>query len=254
MALPSSVSVSSIASALDARGVRRSFGSTIALAGVDLSVAPGEVVGLVGPNGAGKTTLIRCIAGLLQMEAGSSAIGGFDVVRQHPEAMRQLGFVPETPHPIPNLTPFEHLLFVAKAFSLPDGWQARARETLAALDLADLGDRLAGELSKGQQQKVHLSMVMLRNPNVVILDEPLIGLDPKAAHTLKAWTRARVAAGGAVLLSSHSLGFIEELCQRVVVLNAGSVLATGTIAALRERTRLATGTPFEEVFLKITAG
>lgn len=253
MASPHLSPGTAVATGLVASGVRRTFGGNVALAGLDVSVAPGEVVGLVGPNGAGKTTFLRCVTGLLEMQAGSATIWGFDVVQDHPNAMRHLGFVPETPHPIPNLTAREHLLFTAKAFALTDRWHARAEEVLASLDLGELADRLTSELSKGQKQKVHLAMVMLRDPDLVVLDEPLIGLDPKAAHTLKQWVRTRAAAGGCVLLSSHSLGFVEELCKRVVIVDRGRVQAAGTISALREQTRSAIGTPFEEVFLKITA-
>jgi ABC-type multidrug transport system ATPase subunit len=238
---------------LTASRVGRGFGSSFTLRGVDLAIGPGEIVGLVGPNGAGKTTLLQCLVGLLRMDTGTVTIDGHDVVREHAEAMRALGFVPETPRPIPNLTPAEHLLYTARAFNLPEGWRTRAGHVLQTLDLWDLRDRLAQELSKGQKQKIHLAMVMLRDPALVILDEPLIGLDPKAAFTLKEWVRARARAGGSALVSSHSLGFVEELSTRVMVLDGGSVVASGTIAELRDRTRLAAGTPFEQVFLKITA-
>ena len=238
--------------ALAADSVSKSFGSTQAVSEVSLRIRPGEVWGLVGPNGAGKTTLLRCVCGLLRMDRGRASIFGHDVVADHAEAVRRLGFVPELPHPFPTLTPFEHLIFVARAFGLQPGWEAAANRLLGDLDLADNKNSLCGELSKGQRQKVHLAMVMLRTPLLLIMDEPLIGLDPKAAFFLKNWIRQCASAGGSALVSSHTLPFVEELCQRVAVLNAGRVVAAGTIDELRAASRSAVGTPFEQVFLKIT--
>lgn len=238
--------------AVSADQVTKTFGLVRAVSQVSLRVLPGEIWGLVGPNGSGKTTLLRCLCGLIRMDSGRASLFGHDVVHDHVEAVRSLAFAPELPHPFPNLTPFEHLLFVARAFQVPPGWEPRAEAILRDLDLVEKRDRLCQELSKGQQQKVHLAMAMLRDPKVILLDEPLIGLDPKAAYRLKQWIRERAASGAAVLVSSHTLSFVEEICSRVAVMGNGRFLAVGTIPELRSATRSAVGTPFEQIFLKIT--
>jgi ABC-2 type transport system ATP-binding protein len=222
------------------------------VAGVDLSVAPGESVGLVGPNGAGKTTLLRCVLGLLAVDAGTARVHGFDTLAQHPAAMRFVAFVPETPRPVGNLTPWEHLEFVARAFGFPPGWETHARTILGWLDLEEKVDRYSSELSKGQQQKIHIAMAMLRDPELLVLDEPLIGLDPKAAHGLKVWIQDRQRQGKSTLASSHALPFVEEVATRVVVMDRGIIVADGTVDALRERASLARGSPLEQIFLRIT--
>lgn len=241
-----------MAVALEASGISKRFGKIAALDQVSLTAAMGEAVGLVGPNGSGKTTFLRCSAGLLRMDSGRSSILGHDVGAEHSAAMASLAFVPELPAPYPSLTPREHLLFTARVFALPLDWEARARSILEDLDLADRADRLCGQLSKGQKQKVHLACAMLRDPPLTLLDEPLIGIDPKGVRRLKDWIRARVAAGGAVVLSSHTLGFVEEVCQRVAVIDRGRVLAVGSLADLKTRTRTPGGATLEDVFLRLT--
>jgi ABC-2 type transport system ATP-binding protein len=241
-----------LAVSLRCTGLRRKFGETLAVSGVDLEVSLGETVGLVGPNGAGKTTFLRCLLGLLAADSGTAWIHGLDTLAQHSEAMRFVAFVPETPGPVGYLTPREHLVFVARAFQLAPGWDARAATILRSLDLEEKATRPASELSKGQKQKVHLAMAMLRDPELLILDEPLIGLDPKAAYLLKTWILERRKTGKATLASSHSLSFVEEIATRVVVLDRGHVIADGTIEALRQRAALVPGTPLEQIFLRIT--
>src|SRR2546427_3089016 len=189
--------------------MRKRFGKVAAVDGISLTVHPREMVGLVGPNGAGKTTALRCLSGLLRMDTGRVRLGGHDIIDDPIPARQSLAFIPEVPQPFPALTPFEHLIFVARAYGLTEGWKSRAEVLLRNLDLDEKRESLAVELSKGQKQKIHLAMAMLRDPGVLVLDEPLIGIDPKGAHVLKAWIRERAEAGAGGIVSSHSLALIE---------------------------------------------
>ncbi len=240
--------------ALLARGVRKRFGKVQAVDDLAMTVPAGEIVGLVGPNGAGKTTAIRCLCGLLRMDAGQVWIQGHDIEGDPIPARQALAYVPEIPHPFPYLTPPEHLRFIARAYSLADGWEARADAVLRDLDLDEKRDAMPLELSKGQKQKIHLAMVMIREPTALVLDEPLIGLDPKAQHVLKRWIRERAGKGAGGIVSSHSLALIEEVCTRVAIMDRGRVVAVGTFEELRRHAAAERGTSFEDVFLKITEG
>ena len=235
-------------------GLRKRFRKVHAVDGISFVVRSGEVLGLVGPNGAGKTTALRCLCGLLRMDAGRAQLGGHDILRDPIPARQSLAFIPEIPQPFPFLTPFEHLIFVARAYGLPEGWQSRAEFLLRALDLDEKRESLSMELSKGQKQKIHLAMAMLRDPAILVLDEPLIGIDPKGAHVLKGWIRERAAAGAGGIVSSHSLALIEEVCARVAIMDHGRIIAEGTIDQLRQQAAADRGTSFEEVFLRITEG
>lgn len=234
------------------RGLTKSYPKVRALDHIDLDLPGGEVLGLVGPNGSGKTTLLLCAAGLLASDSGSVAIRGHDVVTDAAEAHRNLVFVPELPQPFAFLTPMEHLTFVARAYGLPEGWRTTAVQLLRDLALEEKQLSLSFELSKGQRQKIHLAMGMLRSPPVLLLDEPLIGIDPKGGLILKQWIRSTVAAGGSVLVSSHSLPLIEQVCHRVAVLRRGKLLAVGTIPELRQQAKAGAQSSFDEVFVSLT--
>ena len=238
--------------AVDVSRLSKRYGTTQAVADVSLVVRPGEAVGLVGPNGSGKTTFLRGACGLLKMDSGSSRIAGHDVLEDRAPAMASLSCIPELPAPFPGLTPREHLLFTARVYGLAQGWEARAAEVLKALDLELQADRLCDELSKGQKQKVHVAEAMLRDPPVLLLDEPLIGIDPKGVRVLKDWIRARVAAGGSALVSSHALSFVEEVCTRFAILEKGRLLAMGSLEELRSQARTPGAGSLEDAFLRLT--
>lgn len=238
--------------AIIARGVRKRFGKLQAVDSVSLDVHGGEILGLAGPNGAGKTTLLRCLCGLLRMDEGQVLLEGHDIVADPIPARQALAFIPEVPYPFPSLTPSEHLTFVARAYALNDGWQSRAERILAELDLDEKLNSLAMELSKGQKQKIHLAMAMIRQPTVIVLDEPLIGIDPKGARTLKEWIRERARAGAGGIVSSHSLSLIEEVCDRVAIMDHARISALGTMEDLRLRVAAERGTSLEDIFLRIT--
>ncbi len=243
-----------LGAAIDVRGLTKRFGKVAALTDVSFAVARGEILGLIGPNGSGKTTLLRCLTGLLLEDSGTSAIGGHDIHKDPIPARAMMAYLPEVPHPLAYLTPTEHLQFVARAYQLAPGWEARASTILEALDLTEKARSLAIDLSKGQKQKIHLAMAMLRDPQVLVLDEPLIGIDPKGAFVLKRWIKERAGAGAGGVVSSHSLALVEEVCHRVLVLAHGRPVVGGTFDELRRLAHAAPGASLEEVFLTLTAG
>ncbi len=209
------------------RGVRKEFGRTEALRGVDLSVAPGRVVVLLGPNGAGKTTLLRIGAALSRPTAGSVTVRGASV--GHRETRARIGFLGHATFLYGRLTPLENLLFYARLHRLAAG-AARARAT-ALLDEAGVGRRAyepVARLSRGTQQRVALCRAFLHEPEVLLLDEPFTGLDPLGARLLVTWVRARAARGGAVVVTTH------DLAAGLAIADEVAVLARGRIAARRE--------------------
>ncbi len=239
---------------LEVQSLGKVFGSQRAVAGLSFAVAQGEVLGLVGPNGAGKTTTLRCIAGILPPSAGAVRILGRDLAADPMGAKRALAFLPDEPRLFDYLTVREHLNLVARLYEV-DGWEAKAEGLLAEASLADKADALASELSRGMRQKLLAACAFLHDPAVLLLDEPLTGLDPLAIRQMKQSLRARAQAGAALVLSSHLLTLVEELCHRVLILASGHCVALGTLEEIRARLGHAAGdATLEDLFVRITAG
>ncbi len=238
---------------LDVQQLRKRYDGYLAVRGVSFAAAPGEVLGLVGPNGAGKTTTLRCCAGILVPSAGRVRIAGVDLAADPVAAKQQLAFVPDEPHLFDYLTVAEHLEFVARLYGVRDAAD-RVPPLLAELELADKRAALPGELSRGMRQKMAIACALLHDPRVLLLDEPLTGLDPLGMRRMKATIAARAAAGAAVVLSSHLLHLVEELCTRLVVLHRGAVAAQGTVAQIVAGRPALAGRSLEEVFAALTAG
>ena len=215
-------------SALDVHGLRKSYGVLHAVDGVSLSVAPGEILGLVGPNGAGKTTTLRCLGGILRPTEGIIRIAGHDLVTDPVGAKRELAFLPDEPRLFEHLTVLEHMNLVARLYGVA-GWEAKAETLLAELELAEKRDAVPSELSRGMKQKLTIACGFLHEPSVVLLDEPLTGLDPIAIRKMRRSIIARAERGAAILLSSHLLPLVEEVCHRVCVIARGKVRAIGTL-------------------------
>jgi ABC-2 type transport system ATP-binding protein len=214
---------------LEVSGLAKSFGSRVAVAGLSFGVRPGEILGLVGANGAGKTTTLLALAGVLQPDAGTVTVAGRDLAKEPVEAKRCLGFVPDEPALFDYLTVEEHLRFMGRLYRVGDIEQ-RMPVLLADLDLADRRTALPDELSRGMRQKLALGCAFIHDPRVLLLDEPLTGLDPVGIRRMKDAIRKKAMEGAAVVLSSHLLGVVSELCSRIIVLGHGKALAEGSPA------------------------
>ncbi len=212
---------------LQVTGLAKSFGTQVAVAGLSFDVARGEVVGLVGANGAGKTTTLLAVAGVLRPDAGQVLIAGHDLAVHPVAAKRLLGFVPDEPALFDYLTVEEHIRFMARLYGVTSVDQ-RLSALLAQLELDDRRRSLPDELSRGMRQKLALGCAFIHDPQVLLLDEPLTGLDPVGIRRMKDAIRRKASDGVAVLLSSHLLDVVRELCDRVLVLGHGRMLAVGT--------------------------
>jgi ABC-2 type transport system ATP-binding protein len=238
--------------AIIVEGLTRSYGSLTAVSDLSLSVAPGEIVGLLGPNGAGKTTTLRTLAGILKPTAGRITVGGFDIVSQPIEAKKRLAFMPDEPHLFEYLTVEEHLRLVARLYSVAD-FEARAKALIAELELTGKEGALPGELSRGMRQKVVIACGLVREPAVLLFDEPLTGLDPIGIRRMRDTIVRRGQAGAAVLVSSHLLHLVEEVCTRIVIMDRGRKLADGSVAELATRADVeGVGSRLEQIFMSVT--
>jgi ABC-2 type transport system ATP-binding protein len=221
----------------------------------DLSfrVDAGEVVGLIGPNGAGKTTTLRALAGILRPTSGTVTIDGHDIVTDAIAAKRHLAFMPDEPHLFEYLTVEEHLRLVARLYQVED-FDRRTRALLEELELTGKERALPGELSRGMRQKTVIACGLIRIASTLLFDEPLTGLDPVGIHRMRETIVARAKAGASILVSSHLLHLVEEICTRVVIMDRGRKLADGTVAELAARVDVAAaGSNLEDIFLRVTA-
>lgn len=219
---------------LEVSHVQRNYGSKVALRDLTLSVEPGDIYGLIGSNGAGKTTLIRSVVGAQPPTQGSIRVCGIDVWRDPVPAKRRMAYVPDEPNVYAFLTGRQYLDFMADIFGVPGPVRARRIGELAErLELTGALDELAGGYSHGMRQKLVLVGALLHEPDLLVLDEPFVGLDPSASHELKELLRERAAAGGAVFFSSHVLEVVERLCNKVAVIRAGELLAAGPTDEVR---------------------
>jgi len=232
--------------------LRRTYGSFTAVDDLSFQVTAGEIVGLIGPNGAGKTTTLRSLAGILRPTAGHVRIDGHDLVHDPIEAKRRLAFMPDEPHLFEYLTVEEHLRLTARLYTVGD-FEARARALLDELELAGREKSLPGELSRGMRQKVVIACGLVRDATTLLFDEPLTGLDPIGIRKMRETIVARGRSGAAILLSSHLLHLVEEICTRVIIMDHGRIVADGTFAELASRADLASaGSNLEQIFLRVT--
>lgn len=219
----------------------------LAVDGLSFTARPGEVLGLLGPNGAGKSTTLLCLAGLLRPLEGRITLGDEAL---GPERGRHIALIPETPEVYGMLTVWEHLVFVARSCRLEVGWQDRAETLLERLSLTEQRDSLGETLSKGMQQKTLIAATVLAESPILLLDEPMIGLDPKAQRELRAILNELCEAGTAIVTSTHILEQAEAVCDRLLILQRGRPIASGTVDELRGQA--AAGGTLEDVFLDLT--
>src|SRR5690348_859184 len=228
------------------------YGSFTAVDGIDLEVPRGELFGFLGPNGAGKTTTLRMIAGILRPTSGRITIAGVDLARDPVAAKAKLGFIPDRPFIYEKLTGAEFLRFVAGLYD-QEGPEIehRARELLALFDLEQWRDELVESYSHGMRQKLIISSAFVHRPEVIVVDEPMVGLDPKAARILKDLFREYTRRGHTIMMSTHTLEVAEALCDRIGIIQGGRIRACGTMDELRAHAE-AGATGLEHIFLKLT--
>lgn len=230
---------------LEVTNLTKKYSKTLANDNLNFQVNPGEIAVLIGPNGAGKSTAIKCIAGLLRFNGIITVCGQ---PNKSVEAKRSFGYIPELPAPIETLTVGEHLEFIARAYRV-EHWEERADALLKRMELDDKRKKLGKELSKGMQQKLSICCALLPQPKVVLLDEPLVGLDPHAIKELKTMLTELKEQGCAILVSTHMLDSVEELWDKALI------MMNGKIAAIRTRAEIEnSGEDLEQLFFAITEG
>jgi len=229
----------------------KSYGEFRAVRDLTFAVQPGQIVGLVGANGAGKTTTLRAITGILRPTSGRVCVAGCDIEKESVAAKGQFAYIPDTVHPYDLLTVTEHLHFVALAYRIENA-ERKYAALLEELELAGKTHEIASSLSRGMLQKLSLACAFLREPRVIILDEPLTGLDPRGIRNIKESIRRRAAAGTAFLLSSHLLVLVEALCDQVLILHGGQKLALGSLEEIRASATLHAQASLEDVFFAVT--
>ena len=233
---------------IEVEGLHKVYGELAAVQDLSFRVLPGEVVGLVGPNGAGKTTTLHCLAGITIPTRGRIRVAGHDLAADPVAAKSALAFVPDEPHLFEYLTVEEHLRFVARLYRVPEV-DRRIPGLLREMELADRRGALPEELSRGMKQKLAIACALIHDPKALLLDEPLTGLDPVGIRRMKATILDHARAGAAVILSSHLLHLVEEICTRVLIVRRGRELAFGTIHEIVAARPDLAGLRLEEVFL-----
>ncbi len=238
---------------LKIEGASKSYGpGPKAVNGLNLEVRPGEIFGFLGPNGAGKTTTIKMVVGVLKPDEGSIVVGGHDISKDPIEAKRSIGFVPDEAQVWEKLTGVEYLNFMGDVYRVPgEEREKRALPLLETFEMAGAAGDLIGSYSRGMRQKICLIGSLLHRPPLWILDEPMMGLDPRSSFLLKELMRSHADQGGAVFFSTHVMEIAERLCDRVGIIHKGKLIAVGSVDEIREL--FATGNKsLEEIFLQVT--
>jgi ABC-2 type transport system ATP-binding protein len=222
---------------IEVQHLTKRYGPVTAVDDVSFTVERGEILGFLGPNGAGKTTTMRVLTGYMPPTGGKAIVAGYDVLEQPLEAKRRTGYLPETPPLYPEMTVREYLTFVSKIKGVPRGERkARVDEMMRKTHVDDMANRHCGKLSKGYRQRVGLAQALMHNPDVLILDEPTAGLDPKQIIETRQLIRG-LAGNHTIILSTHILPEVSQTCQRVVIINRGKVVAVDTPDNLTSRLR-----------------
>ena len=236
---------------IELRGVTKAFGSKKAVDGLDLEVRSGELFGFLGPNGAGKTTTMKMVCGLLAPTSGTVKVGGFNA--GSPEARQLIAYVPDQPFLYEKLTGREFLRFVVEMYGLDPARSTRKIDELVeTFEMEGFVDDLCESYSHGMKQRVVFASALVHDPKVLIIDEPLVGLDPRSGRIVKDLFIAQARSGVAVLMSTHLLSIAEELADTIGIVDKGKMLAVGTLDQLRERAEYQG--PLENLFLKLTGG
>ncbi|NLW52404.1 MAG: ABC transporter ATP-binding protein [Tissierellia bacterium] len=233
------------------QNLTKKFGQKVAVNDISFDVKPGEIFGFLGPNGAGKTTTIKMIVGLLEPDQGHITVSGVDVVKDSLESKKKFAYVPDNPDIYENLTGYQYLNFIANIYDVSEqDRKARIEKYSRLFEIeGDLNDYLKG-FSHGMKQKVALIGALVSDPDVLILDEPMVGLDPKSAFNLKEVMRERCDLGKSVFFSTHVMEVAEKICDRISIIKSGDIIAYGTIDELRQRAH--SSESLEQLFLELT--
>jgi ABC-2 type transport system ATP-binding protein len=236
---------------IEVSNLTKRYGDFTAVRDLSFTVRAGEIMGLVGPNGAGKTTTLRCATGIIPATIGTTRLAGIDLAADPVGAKRQMAFIPDEPRLFEYLTVWQHLNFVARLYGVSDYVQ-RAETILGDLEMSDKKQLLPGELSRGMKQKLAIACGLLHQPRVVIFDEPLTGLDPGGIRRMKGVMQRLARDGAAIILSSHLLSLVEEVCTHLLILKNGEKMADGTVAEVRSRFSDGSNASLEDVFFRAT--
>ena len=234
-------------------GISKRFGAKLAVSDVHLHLRAGEVFAFLGPNGAGKTTTMKLTTGLLRSDTGGVRVCGFDMARDPRRAKQHLAYVPDTPFLYDKLTGREFIEFTREMYGVPRAVARQRLEVLTErLDMHGILDNLAESYSHGTKQKVVIAAALIHDPRVLVVDEPMVGLDPRSIRVMKTICRELAAAGGTVFLSTHILEIAEQVADRIGIIHLGRLVALGTLAELRASA--APGSRLEDIFLQLTGG
>jgi ABC-2 type transport system ATP-binding protein len=228
------------------------YGKLIAVNSINLEVTRGEIFGFLGPNGAGKTTTIKMMAGLLQPTSGSAFIGGYDVQEEPLKAKFITGFIPDRPFLYEKLTAREFMHFIAKLYDMDDE-KNRISALLDLFGLNEWADELVENFSHGMKQRLVMASALLHRPQVLVVDEPMVGLDPRGARLVKDIFKDLASKGVTVFMSTHTLEIVENMCTRVAIINKGEIIAEGSVEDLGRMARMP-NSHLEQIFLRLTGG
>lgn len=239
---------------IELKNLTKKFGSLAAVNRINLSVYEGEIFGFIGPNGAGKTTTLRMMSGILSPTEGSVTIDGIDMARQPEKAKQRMGYIPDRPFVYEKLTGMEYLRFTADLFGVENGlFKGQSESLLKRFSLYDWRDDLIESYSHGMKQRLIISAALLHNPRVLVIDEPMVGLDPAGIRMIKNLFRDLAKKGTTLFMSTHTLSVAEDLCDRIGVIHKGILISMGTVEELKNSARVEEG-DLEKIFLILTEG
>jgi len=239
---------------IELKNLTKKFGNVVAVNRLNLSVSKGEIFGFIGPNGAGKTTTLRMMGGVLAPTEGSVVIDGLNMASEPEKAKKRIGFIPDRPFLYEKLTGMEFLRFTADLYEIKDDlFRKKSEEALKKFLLYDWGDELIESYSHGMKQRLIISAAILHDPKVIVVDEPMVGLDPAGIKMVKGLIRDLAQKGTTLFMSTHTLAMAEDVCDRIGIIHKGVLIAIGTIEELKRRAQVQEG-DLEEVFLILTEG
>ena len=239
---------------IELKNLTKKFGNVVAVNRLNLSVSKGEIFGFIGPNGAGKTTTLRMMGGVLAPTEGTVVIDGLNMASEPEKAKKRIGFIPDRPFLYEKLTGMEFLRFTADLYEIKDDlFRKKSEEALKKFLLYDWGDELIESYSHGMKQRLIISAAILHDPKVIVVDEPMVGLDPAGIKMVKGLIRDLAQKGTTLFMSTHTLAMAEDVCDRIGIIYKGVLIAIGTIEELKRRAQVQEG-DLEEVFLILTEG